>query len=118
MSTTRRDAGARSRLLGRLAAEHSGPAAPPRKNGELVFADPWQSRVFGIAVALCEKGLYQWDDFRRCLIAEIAAWEREHPEAESNQYYERWLAALERLLTERGFCASTDIDLRAAAQHD
>ncbi|MFD9651474.1 hypothetical protein [Streptomyces mirabilis] len=23
-----------------------GPAAPPRSNGELVFAEPWESRAF------------------------------------------------------------------------
>mgnify|MGYP000392023945 CR=1 FL=1 len=29
-----------------------GPAAPPRSNGELVFAEPWESRAFGLAMAL------------------------------------------------------------------
>ena len=28
----------------------AGPAAPPRDNGELVFAQPWESRAFGMAV--------------------------------------------------------------------
>ena len=28
-----------------------GPAAPPRSNGELVFAEPWESRAFGMAVS-------------------------------------------------------------------
>ena len=34
----------------------TGPAAMPRRNGELVFAEPWQGRVFGMAVALSERG--------------------------------------------------------------
>ena len=33
-----------------------GQAALPRKNGELVFDEPWQGRVFGMAVALHERG--------------------------------------------------------------
>ena len=48
-----------------------GPEAPPRRNGELVFEAPWESRAFGMAVALCEQGLFEWEEFRRCLIAEI-----------------------------------------------
>jgi hypothetical protein len=29
-----------------------GPATPPRDNGELVFAAPWESQAFGLALAL------------------------------------------------------------------
>ena len=47
------------------------PAAPPRANGELVFAAPWESRVFGLAAALRERGLFSWDEFRAELIAAI-----------------------------------------------
>lgn len=65
----------RQSILNRLGAEPAGPFAPPRKSGELVFETPWEARVFGIAVSLCEQGFYQWDEFRRCLIAEIQDWE-------------------------------------------
>ena len=50
-------------------------AAPPRQNGELVFQAPWESRVFGLAAALRDRGLFAWDEFRVCLIAEIADWQ-------------------------------------------
>jgi hypothetical protein len=33
-----------------------GPAAPPRSNGELAFAAPWESRAFGLAMALHDGG--------------------------------------------------------------
>ena len=36
-----------------------GPAAPPRSNGELVFAEPWESRAFGVAVALARRGCHR-----------------------------------------------------------
>ena len=40
-----------------------GPAAVPRKNGELVFETPWESRSFGIAVALSKSGVFDWEEF-------------------------------------------------------
>lgn len=96
----------------------SGPAAPPRANGELVFEAPWESRAFGIAVRLQEQGLFGWDEFRERLIDEIARFERAHPEARSAaagyRYYERWLAALERLLADKGLCAPAELSRRTA----
>ena len=49
--------------------------APPTENGELVFEAPWEARVFALAHHLCDAGLYNWDDFRDALIAEIAQWD-------------------------------------------
>ncbi len=51
--------------------DSSGAAAPPRDNGELVFAAPWESRAFGVALALHDAGRIEWEDFRQTLIAEI-----------------------------------------------
>ncbi|MBM3677458.1 MAG: nitrile hydratase accessory protein [Actinobacteria bacterium] len=93
----------------------------PRANGELVFAEPWEARAFGVAVALCgERGL-DWEEFRGRLIAEIDGWERANGvESDGWSYYERWLAALERLVVERGLVGSEEIERRAAAiaHHD
>ena len=79
------------------------PAAPPRANGELVFDEPWESRAFGVAVALHDAGVVDFDAFRARLIGEIGEWEGSHaPEDEGYRYYERWLTALEQtLLAER-----------------
>jgi nitrile hydratase accessory protein len=99
-------------IVRRIAADVSGPAAIPRRNGEPVFNEPWESRIFGAAVALCERGLFEWDEFRERLISEIAsadaqAADAEHPPA---TYYEHFLSALERLLLDKGICASTEIE--------
>ena len=95
-----------------------GPAAPPRKNGELVFVAPWESRVFGLAVALCEQGHFTWSEFQAALIAEIARWEHAHDPEESWQYYARWQAALEAVLSRKGICPSSDLEARARALAD
>ena len=52
-----------------------GTTAPPMANGELIFELPWQGRIFGMARALCNSGLYEWDEFRDHLIAEISTWD-------------------------------------------
>ena len=86
------------------------PAAPPRANGELVFSAPWESRVFGLAAALRERGLFDWDEFRAVMITEIAA--REHDPAYEWSYYACWQAALERLLDRKGVCSSAEVESR------
>ncbi|SRR5579883_2084135 len=100
-------------LAGRVALDTSGPAAIPRRNGEPVFEEPWQSRIFGLAVVLCEQGYFEWNEFRERLIAEIAAADAQAAGAVSgerrNDYYEHFLAALEHLLVDKGICATTEI---------
>ena len=90
----------------------AGAGAPPRLNGELVFDAPWEGRAFGIAMALCDQELFEWNEFRQALIAEIASWERAHPDRTGWSYYARWLAALETLLADKGLVAPGDLDLR------
>jgi nitrile hydratase accessory protein len=101
----------------------AGVEAPPRSNGELVFDAPWQARAFGVAIGLVQEQGLDWEEFRRRLIDEIRAWEREFRDAPSNanSYYERWLAALERLVVETGMVSTEEIEaevLRVAAEDD
>jgi nitrile hydratase accessory protein len=91
----------------RVVAAMAGASALPRKNGELVFDEPWQGRVFGMAVALHERGLYDWEEFRQTLIARIAGVQaRGGPFA----YYEIWLATFEDLLARKGLVTSEELD--------
>ena len=62
-----------STLAEQIAADRESIAAIPRRNGEPVFDEPWESRVFGMAVGLCERGRFAWEEFRARLIAEITA---------------------------------------------
>jgi nitrile hydratase accessory protein len=68
-----------------------GPAAPPRSNGELVFAAPWESRAFGLVLTLVDAGRFTHADFRARLIDRIG-------EDPARPYYESWLVALEDVL--------------------
>jgi len=86
----------------------AGPGAPPRRNGELAFAAPWESRVFGLTVALHAAGRFAWEDFRRRVIAEIARAEG----AAGWSYWTCWLRALEALLAAENLCGRSEIDAR------
>jgi hypothetical protein len=85
-----------------------GPAAPPRRNGELVFEAPWQSRVFGLAAAIVET-CFDGDrePFRQELIAAIAA-EPQRP------YWDSWTAALQALVVSAGLVDELSIERRVA----
>jgi nitrile hydratase accessory protein len=93
----------------------AGPAAPPRTNGELVFAAPWESRLFGMTLALIERGAFAWRDFQKELVAAIHAWESAAAPSAEYHYYERWQEALERLLERTAICSHQDLESRAEA---
>ena len=95
-----------------------GPAAPPRANGELVFAEPWESRAFGMAVTLAETGLFTWDEVRDALVARIAAWEADHEPGEEFRYYRCWLGALEDRLVTAGAVGGAEVGERSALLAD
>lgn len=91
-----------------------GPAAPPRRNGELVFEAPWEGRVFGVTLALHEQGRFVWDEFRDRLIAAIARADGTVAQGEpAPSYWACWLTALEGLLEAKGLCSDAALDARA-----
>ena len=95
----------------------TGDEALPRKNGELVFNEPWEGRAFGLAAALTEGGVSNWADFRDRLVEVTASGENHGGQT---GYYERWLRALERLALEHGLVTSAELDARteALASHE
>ncbi len=83
-----------------ISTDTDGPAAPPRRNGELVFDAPWQGRAFGLCVAVLEREGLGWEAFRPHLVAALAA----DPDAD---YYDAFGLALETFVTERGLTAQS-----------
>jgi nitrile hydratase accessory protein len=98
-----------------LELDIEGPAAPPRSNGELVFAAPWEGRAFGLTMALVDAGAISYETFRAELIEQIAAWEAAPPPGECFSYYRCWLQALERVVTAAGLVSGGDIRERSVA---
>ena len=65
-----------------------------------------------MVVALHERGLFSWAEWAERLSAEVR---RPEAAADGSDYYERWLAALEKLLAEKGLAGHDEVDAVAAA---
>jgi nitrile hydratase subunit beta len=71
----------------------------PRHEDGRPFAADWEARVYALNGALRSKGVYTVDEFRDAI-------ERIPPaEYVALSYYERWLRAIETLLTGKGLLA-------------
>jgi nitrile hydratase accessory protein len=80
-----------------------------------VFAEPWEAQAFSLAVKLSERGHFTWEEWAATLADEIqAAAERGEPD-DGSRYYHHWLAALERLVIEKGLVDRTSLNLRRQA---
>ncbi|MEJ8474001.1 nitrile hydratase accessory protein [Roseibium algae] len=73
----------------------ASPAIPIDDKGP-VFAAPWEARVFAMTLKAHEAGVFTWPEWARMLGAELAS------DAPSKSYYDHWLAAFEKLLSEKG----------------
>lgn len=76
------------------------------------FAEPWQAQAFALTVALHEQGLFSWSEWAELLSAEV---KKPAAAADGSDYYEHWLAALEKLLAAKGAAPTVEVDAIAAA---
>jgi len=74
----------------------------PRDEGGPVFGEPWQAQAFALAVKLSEQGYFTWKEWAAALADELKAAENRGEPDDGTQYYEHWLAAVERLVVEKG----------------
>jgi nitrile hydratase accessory protein len=77
------------------------PRLPREKDGP-VFAEPWQAQAFALAVKLSEQGHFTWKEWAATLGEELKAAEYRGGPDDGTHYYEHWLAALERLVVDKG----------------
>lgn len=75
----------------------SGEFGPidPHDDG-VPFHHEWEARVFALNSTLLRRGVYTLDEFR-CTIEQMRP-----DDYHGSSYYERWLHAIETLLTEKG----------------
>ncbi len=64
-----------------------------------VFAEPWQAQAFAMVVRLHEQGVFTWNEWARCLGEEIRA---AGSRPDRGDYYDHWLAALEKIVEAKG----------------
>jgi nitrile hydratase accessory protein len=87
----------------------------PRDEGGPVFAEPWQAQAFALAVRLSEQGHFTWTEWTEALGAQLRAAAESGEPDDGSRYYEHWLAALERLVTEKKLTDTAKLDERKEA---
>lgn len=90
--------------------------SPPRANGTLCFGSEWERKSFGMALALAKNGYFEWDSFRDELVTAISVWDEQHPlDRSSWNYYDQFLAALEKAIVKAGIIDPEEIKAAFAA---
>jgi nitrile hydratase accessory protein len=87
----------------------------PRDEGGPVFAEPWQAQAFALAVRLSAQGHFTWKEWAAALADELKAAAGHGEPDDGSHYYHHWLAALERLVTEKGLSDPTAMLARKEA---
>ena len=77
---------------------------------EPIFNEPWEAQAFAMAINLHQKGLFTWEEWAAALTSEI------HGGTE-REYYNHWLAALEKLATSKNLTSIEAIETRKKEWH-
>jgi nitrile hydratase accessory protein len=91
-------------MMDRAAARRVASEVPgiPRDGDGPVFREPWEAEAFALAVALHERGVFTWGEWAAALAAEIKRAQSAGDPDTGETYYLHWLAALEKLVAEKG----------------
>ena len=87
------------------------PALPVNEEGP-VFAEPWQAQAFAMTLELYRAGHFTWTEWTAHLSAEIAAAQASGDPDLGDTYYHHWLAALEKLVAEKGLTSTAELGTR------
>jgi nitrile hydratase accessory protein len=90
----------------------------PRDDDGPVFREPWEAQAFAMTLALYRRGLFGWPEWAATLGAEIKRAQAAGDPDTGDTYYHHWLAALERLVAEKGIADSASLErYRGAWEH-
>jgi nitrile hydratase accessory protein len=90
------------------------PAIPRDAEGP-IFRAPWEAQAFALAVLLHERGHFTWQEWATRLGAEIAGARERGERDDGSRYYHHWLAALERIVAEKGIVLDDELAARRDA---
>ena len=74
----------------------------PRDEEGPVFREPWEAQAFAMTLALRERGLFTAAEWSAALDEEIRRAQAAGDPDTGETYYRHWMAALERLIAEKG----------------
>jgi nitrile hydratase accessory protein len=84
------------------------PSLPRDEDGP-VFREPWEAQAFAMTLALYRRGLFTWPEWAAALGKEIKRAQASGDPDTGDTYYQHWLAALERLVAEKGITDAADL---------
>jgi nitrile hydratase accessory protein len=84
------------------------PGLPHNTQGP-VFRAPWEAQAFGIVMLLHQQGHFTWPQWAARLSGEIAAAQARGEADDGTRYYEYWLTALEKLVSEKGLATLPEL---------
>ena len=82
----------------------------PRDTEGPVFREPWEAQAFAMTLALHERKLFTWPEWAATLADEIKKAQAAGDPDTGETYYRHWLAALERIVAEKGVADAKALD--------
>ena len=75
-----------------------------------MFREPWEAQAFAMALALHERGVFTWTEWAATLAEEIKRAQAAGDPDTGETYYHHWLAALERLVADKGVATPATLE--------
>ncbi|WP_432343445.1 nitrile hydratase accessory protein [Shinella yambaruensis] len=91
--------------MSRCETPADSPGLPKSREGDPVFAEPWQAQAFAMTVRLHERGVFTWGEWAEALSREV---HRPGRAADGADYFDCWVAALSSLLAVRGVASEAE----------
>src|ERR1700751_864691 len=82
----------------------------PQDDAGPVFREPWEAEAFAMTLALHERGVFTWPEWASALAAEIKRAQAAGDPDTGETYYLHWLAALEKLVAEKGVATQATLN--------
>jgi nitrile hydratase accessory protein len=101
--------------LGAAPGAAGGPLPIARDREGAIFNEAWEAQAFAMVVALHEAKLFSWSEWSTALSREIAAASKSGDRDPGDSYYLHWLAALERIVVDKGAASRSALEQRTAA---
>jgi nitrile hydratase accessory protein len=81
----------------------------PRDEAGPVFREPWEAQAFAMTLALHNRDVFTWPEWAAALADAIKRAQAAGDPDRGDTYYYHWLAALERLVAEKGIADGADL---------
>ncbi len=81
------------------------------------FNEPWEAQAFALTLALQRRGAFTWSEWAATLGEEIKRAQASGDPDSGATYYRHWLAAVERLVREKGLATEDALHRYRDAWH-